>query len=246
MTDVGKSLDVNELVEKGKQYHEQHNYKEMRNCFLMAINKGSVEAMYQIGFYYEMSLDFYNMEKYYKMASEYGHADAMNALACHYDVRNDYANMMKYFNLAIEHKNPFAMINFGTYHRKHDNIPEAKKYYLMALRTSPKVYKYITSVSQIFSDIELYYILDNLTERTDDMNKMMDNLLEKHNVFCYRNKIRILGKENECPICLETKMSVPMECAHYVCTYCFTQIKSCPQCSISHHYATNVITIPSQ
>jgi hypothetical protein len=44
----------------------------------MAINKGHVEAMYNLGLYYdEITNDYDNAIKYYKMASNKGHVEAM-------------------------------------------------------------------------------------------------------------------------------------------------------------------------
>ena len=44
------------------------------------------------------------------------------------------------------------------------------------------------------------------------------------------NKYNRLGKKDECDICKEDKILIPLECSHYVCVQCIFNINKCHLC----------------
>ena len=53
----------------GNYYKEITNYELMKKYYLMAIDKGHVDAMFNLGYYYETyEKDYKSMKKYYLMA----------------------------------------------------------------------------------------------------------------------------------------------------------------------------------
>jgi TPR repeat protein len=87
---------------------------------MMAIEKGNIEAMYNLGYYYkEIEKNYGEMKKYYMMAIEKGYDSAMNNLGYYYEnIEKNYEEMKKYYIMAIEKGNINAMNNLGSYYKK--------------------------------------------------------------------------------------------------------------------------------
>ena len=60
------------------------DYEKMQKYYLMAIEKGNIPAMYNLGSYYCEMEDYKNMKKYYSMAIERGDCNSMNNLGRYY------------------------------------------------------------------------------------------------------------------------------------------------------------------
>lgn len=106
-----------------------------KKYYRMAINKGHVDAMYNLGLYYDNIEHNYDMmEKYFLMAVEYGNIEAMYALGHYYRDKHNNELMKKYLLMAIDNGRTDAMYELGCYYRdKGDDYELMKKYLLMAI-----------------------------------------------------------------------------------------------------------------
>jgi TPR repeat protein len=117
-------------------YCVKENYELMKKYYLMAIEKGNVDAMFLLGWYYH---DIYNEDeltkKYYLMAIDKGNITAMIKLG-DYNISHtrNYDETKKYYLMAIDRGNSYAMYKLGKfYHSKEKNKDLMEKYYLMAI-----------------------------------------------------------------------------------------------------------------
>src|SRR3989304_5436421 len=116
--------------------YAKKDYEQMKKYYLMAIDKGVYEAMFNLGSYYATEEEYKLMKKYYLMAIDKGDSNAMYILGYYYehiDLEKDYEQMKKYYLMAIDKGVYEAMFNLGYYyeHIKKD-YEQMKKYYLMA------------------------------------------------------------------------------------------------------------------
>lgn len=112
------------------------NPELMKKYYLMAIERGDLEAMNDLGYYYHFrEFNPELMKKYYLMAIERGYSDSMNNLGHYYDITEvNIELMMQYYLMAIDRGNSLAMFNLGHYYQHTEKNPELmKKYYLMAI-----------------------------------------------------------------------------------------------------------------
>jgi TPR repeat protein len=108
----------------------------MKKYFLMAIDKGNSDAMYDLGYYYQQVEEKYDlMKKYYLQAIDKGNSNSMHNLGEYYQyVEKKYDLMKKYYLQAIDKKNYNAMHNLGYYYQHiKKNYGLMKKYYFMAI-----------------------------------------------------------------------------------------------------------------
>ena len=82
------------------------NWKLMIKYYLMAIEKGNLDAMYNLGRYYDAIENNYDlMKKYYLMAIDKGDSWAMNNLGIYYkNIEKNYDLMKKYYLMANKYK----------------------------------------------------------------------------------------------------------------------------------------------
>jgi len=74
----------------------------MKKYFLMAIKKGNVLAMYNLGHYFQcIEQNYDEMITYYMMAIEKNYLDAMYNLGLYYESIKKYDDMEKYYLMAI-------------------------------------------------------------------------------------------------------------------------------------------------
>jgi len=159
----------------GVYYEIKKNYEQMKKYYLVAIEKGNVSAMNNLGFYYrDIEKDYERMKTYYLMAIENNHSGAMNNLGFYYEkIEKDYEQMKKYYIMAIEKGNKSAMYNLGLYYLEIEkDYEQMKKYYYMAIEKG--------HASTMFS-FGLYY---------DDVEKDY-NLMEKYCLMAIEKGHRI-------------------------------------------------------
>ena len=89
----------------------------------MAIEKGHLDAMYNLGDYYENIVYNYDlMKKYYLMAIEKGNLDAMHRLGLYYETNHyNYNLMKKYYLLCYRFKYNIHFISSIYYYYKSYN-----------------------------------------------------------------------------------------------------------------------------
>jgi TPR repeat protein len=120
----------------GIYYKEKKDYEQMKKYYLMAIDKGSASAMFNLGYYYEKQKDYDLMKKYY-MGTK-GQNDtyplARVRLGEYYEnIEKDYEKMEIYYLEAAGQGNFYAMDNLGYYYKKQKDYGQMEKYYLMML-----------------------------------------------------------------------------------------------------------------
>jgi TPR repeat protein len=142
--------------------------KDLINCekyYKLAIQKGSIEAMFDIALFYQSEIkDIDNAEKFYKIAVENGHVSAMNNLGLLYlNERKDVDGAQKYLKLAIMKGNVDAINNLGTlYVKELEDYENGEKYYLMAVKRGEVYAMYnlallYDSKKKDFKNAEKYY-----------------------------------------------------------------------------------------
>jgi len=128
---------VDDLYYLGVYYENIKNeYDLAKKYYLMAIGKGSVNAIDNLGYHYQYVEKNYDlMKKYYLQAVDKGNSDSMNNLGIYYErTEENYDLMKKYYLQAIEKGNTDAVYNLGDYYQyKEINYDLMKKYYLMAI-----------------------------------------------------------------------------------------------------------------
>ena len=78
--------------------------------------------------------------------------------------------------------------------------------------------------------MKFYYKLSNLSQHKVVADKIQELKKIKH-VRNYINKINILAKDGDCPICLESTKLIPRECAHSYCFKCYIDYDKCGICN---------------
>jgi tetratricopeptide (TPR) repeat protein len=126
----------NEYFNFGWELQNIKNYELMKKYYLMAIDKGNLKAMFNLGLYYHfIEKDYEMMKKYYLMATERGDSDAMCNLAnYYYSIEKDYKLMKKYYLMAINKNHTNSMYNLALYYKEIEkDYGLMKKYYLMVI-----------------------------------------------------------------------------------------------------------------
>ena len=130
----------------------------------------------------------------------------------------------KYYLMAIEKGNSKAMYNMGLLLHNNNQLEEAKKYYLMAIEKDNS--KAMYNIKKIITPLECYYLYEKhnipfTEEKTRDMH-------------IFKNKISLLSKDDNCPICYEHSKCIPLECCHYLCITCYVKLyeEPCPVCRL--------------
>lgn len=110
----------------------QKKHDEAERCYLLAIEKGVVKALFDLANLYQSQEKYTEAEKYYLLAIEKGNIDTNN-LAVLYNKLHNYTEAEKYFLLAIENGNTIALNNLAILFSNQENYTEAEKYYLLAI-----------------------------------------------------------------------------------------------------------------
>jgi TPR repeat protein len=152
----------------------EKDYDLMKKYYLMAIDKGNDDAMYNLGHYYQFKEKNYDlMKKYYLMAIDKENSYAMNNLGHYYQFKEkNYDLMKKYYLMAIDKDNGGAMYNLGYYYRRnkllHDDIIIVVKHNIKDINLNIKILlenKFIIDNYQYlikYIDTNRYYSLINL------------------------------------------------------------------------------------
>jgi hypothetical protein len=200
----------------GIYYHFMgHDSELMKKYYLMAIELGYDNAMYNLGRrYHFVEKNYELMKKYYLMAIDLGQKSAMNDLGYYYHfTEKNYDLMKKYYLMAIELGNYTAMNNLSHYYRYIERNHEMmKKYYSMAIESG------YDEARIALSDIKKYYYLGIYKNKRD--------------VNIFKNKVSMNSKEQECGICDRDELCIPLECSHFVCRDCYIKFydSKCPFC----------------
>ena len=108
------------------------NYELMKKYYLISIESGSLNAMYELGNYYKnIEKNYELMKKYYLMGIEKGDLNAMYELANYYKIiEKNYELMKKYY---LMNDSAVGICNLAKYYRSNKDYKNMKKYYLIAI-----------------------------------------------------------------------------------------------------------------
>ena len=131
-------------------------YSEAEKYYLLAIEKGQVGALFNLGNLYVDKGKFADAEKQYLLAIEKGHIGAMYNLGLLCANQGRFEDAENYYLLAIEKGDIGSMYNLGLLYSNKCNFTEAEKYYLLAIEKE--------HVSAMYNMGNLYTAYGNFAE----------------------------------------------------------------------------------
>jgi TPR repeat protein len=155
------------LIMLGVYYQDiVKDYVAMEKYYLMAIDLGSSNAMFNLAHYQSITKNYVAMEKYLLMAIDLGDVNAMFNLGdYHQGVTRNYVAMEKYYLMAIDQGNSGAMSNLGYYYFRTDiNYVKMEKYLLMAIELNNDyamcyLGEYHRNITRNYKEMEKYYLM---------------------------------------------------------------------------------------
>ena len=197
-------------------YEAQENYELAEKYYLMTIEKGNENSMYNLGLLYDNQEKYELAEKYYLMAIEKEHENSMCNLGILYKNQEKYELAEKYWLMAIEKGLEQAMYNLSlTYYFQNKNKEQVKQY--IDKYEGKDIGKILIEIwAGVFNNIEERAIAACREEREDAdflesllihhqkslVDKLFNNvefgkrLQEKYTVLHYVSQ-KLNGKENE-------------------------------------------------
>lgn len=133
---MGSKCDyVESIHELATYYHfTAKNYARALRYYFMAIDKGHVKALDNVGYCYHEMKEYTLMEKYYLMAIEQECINAMVNLGNYYKEIKNYELMVYYYKMTAKENNDYVMNELGVYyHFTVKNYARALRYYFMAI-----------------------------------------------------------------------------------------------------------------
>lgn len=202
--------------------------------YTKAISNGNQLALINLGILYEQNKQYDLAEKFYLKSIDYGRESAIHRLASLYERQHKIDLAESYYLLALDKKSSHALIDLIKFYDRNNRKDLAIKYSIEALFSNEKDcnfgYKKINKVCN-YNELKLYSLLDNITNKNQFINGKINELDKIRDVKYFKNKINLLSKEDQCPICLdEHVLVIPKECAHFYCRECYVEIKKCSIC----------------
>lgn len=155
---------------------------------------------------------------------------AMNNLGFLYMTHKKDELAEEYLLKACAKDNAGAMCNLGYLYYTQQKYKLAEEYFLKACIKDNQVG--MTNLKRIYINIELYNLLYKIENKSKLIKETMIELLKDRKVHCLNNKINLLQKISNCPVCLdENVIIIPTECAHYYCVDCYIEIDKCALCN---------------
>jgi tetratricopeptide (TPR) repeat protein len=198
------------------------NYTKAAELYLMAIDLGDSDAMYNLADMYQRMREYEKMIKYYDMAIEYGDKESILCLFKYYQQM-----FRKSTEPDIEKQLLSKMID----------------YYSLAVKSIPQLhsdtnthFKKCLNELDVFQRKKLWEFIGTPQNEIAAENYRL--LISDKDLIVYENKVRLfesLNHVSDCAICLETKLLIDIHCGHTFCTSCYPSIytKNCPLCRIS-------------
>ena len=197
----------------------EQDYDLMKQYYLMAIEKGNITSMKDVGDYYKNIEENYDlMKQYYLLAIEKGDISCMDKLGSYYkSTEKNYDLMKKYYLKAIEKDYSFAMVHLADYYRYiEQNYDLMTKYYLMAIDKGnicamDKLGSYYKSTEKNYDLMKKYYLMS--IEKNNYTNSLIElgsyyELIEKD--YDLMKKYYFIGIEKKlgyCNFCLKRYMN---------------------------------------
>jgi TPR repeat protein len=147
----------------GLYYCKEKKYDQAERYYLMAIDKGHINSMNNLGYMYEEIKKYDPAERYYLMAIEKGHIGAMHSLGYMYKKIKKYDQAERYYLMAIENGCIDSMNNLGYMYRELKKYDQSERYLLMgtdkgdidAMHNLGSLYKKLKKYDQA----ERYYLM---------------------------------------------------------------------------------------
>lgn len=212
-----KNIDLSEnyneslvikMMEKTAIYFddEMNDYKNSIKYYEMAVEKNSLNAMYNLGrIYYEQGI-YDKMMRYLLLGVNQNDIDCIYELSIYYQDINDFENMKKYYLMALDVKNPPSTKNI-----------------------------IINDGEKDFNLFKVKDILETIEEPSINIINKLNKIKSKKEIMIYENKKNLFAQLNyviECGICYEIRLNIDLNCGHCVCTGCYPYLykKPCPFC----------------
>jgi TPR repeat protein len=160
---------------KGYFCKELNKNKEAEKYYLLAIEKGQVNALYNLANLYADKKEYKNAEKYYLKAIEKGHFEALNNLALVYLEQGKDKEAEVYFLKSIGRADLNARYNLANLYFKQGKLENAEKYYLEAIEEG-----HINALNHLAN----LYSIQNFNDKAE---KFYLQAIEKNNVGALNN-----------------------------------------------------------
>jgi TPR repeat protein len=164
-------------------YHDQQKYIEAESYYLRSIEKGNIDALYNLAIIYHDQQKYIEAEGYYLRAIEKGNIEALNNLAFLYQDQQKYVEAEAYYLQAIEKGNIEALNNLANlYYHTNTNKTKALAYVNRAGETMTHLeYKETQIIVEIwngiFKDIENRAIEIIASKNDSVVNELVIDLL---------------------------------------------------------------------
>ncbi len=147
----------------GYLYNNLKNNELAEQYYLMAIEKGHLEALNNLANLYYNQGDFENAEKYYLYAINKGETKALKNIALLYNNLKKFSEAEKYFLLAIEHGEINALNSLAVLYNNLGKHKKAEKYFLLSIESGNSMAMFNLALlfenQNNFKDAEKYYLL---------------------------------------------------------------------------------------
>ena len=138
-----KAIEIVESIENeedgakffilGILYDDQQKRSEAETYYLKAIEKGNIDALYNLAILYDDDQQLTEAETYYLKAIEKGNIDAINNLAVLYKNQQKLTEAESHYLKAIEKGNIDAINNLAVLYKNQQKLTEAENYYIKAI-----------------------------------------------------------------------------------------------------------------
>jgi TPR repeat protein/DNA-binding HxlR family transcriptional regulator len=197
-------------------YQMSKDFPNAEKHYLLGVEKGDLEALFNLAVLYINQGKYTDAEKYYLLAIEKGLVSALNNLAILYINQGKNTEAEKYLLLAIEKGDVDALINLAWFYYSQKKYTDAEKYLLLAIEKGDV--DALINLAMLYDnqkkyiDAEKYYLLAiekgnigalfNLAllyedqEKYNDAEKYYLMAIEKEHVYALNN-LALLHKNQE-------------------------------------------------
>jgi TPR repeat protein len=220
--------DINGLQNLGDLYEKQGKTELAIKYYKSAIEKGNINALNSLGVVYGNQKNFDAAVELYHMAIKKGNMSAINNLGIAYENEGKFDLAIEYYKIAIEKGVIPAIGNLGSVYEKQNKLDLAIEYYLLGIQKNNN--RSLIEIKKLMSELKLYYILSQLKDKSIYVTELMASLKNNKDVHCFNNKQNFNSKTDTCLICHDLTTVIPLNCAHFYCCECYTNITQCAIC----------------
>jgi TPR repeat protein len=180
------------------EYDNNKNSELAIKYYKLAMERGSMSAVFNLGQYYYENNNIENMFKYYLYGVELKDVDCMFELSLYYQQVNDFDNMKKYYLMALE---------------EIDNCNYKKTL--------------INDGEKDFNLFKIKEFLDTVEKPCQTVLNKIKNLKSKKEIMIFENKKKLFTQLNniiDCDICYDIKLNIDLNCGHCCCIDCYPKL----------------------